>query len=870
MKKETQQAPRFAQRFLLCFLKDKLAEEVQGDLDEMYQFQLEKSGKRIANLNYWFQVINYLRPFALRHIKAPQTIYTAMYKNYFKVSLRIFARKPFYLLVNAVGLGIALSCCLAVYLMFAYNFEFDSFHDKEKQQNTYKIIARELSKTGDVIDRVDAPIPLGPEVAQDMPGVNKYTRFFMEGMTLIKDKNGFSEGVAFVDSSFFEMFDYPLLYGSYNYLKNKNYIFLTEELSRKLFGNQNPVGEDLLTYSRDNEDRLLTVGGVIRKFPDNNSFNFSALTRIEHYFRAYDVAPDDWSSWRAPSTFLELTSSLQLDNVRDQLAKYIPIRNKAKKDYKVKSYDLVPFHTKMRTHEVRSFNINLLVGREENLLLGLMAIMILLIACFNLTNTALALASQRLKEIGVRKAIGAARKQIFGQFIAETFLTMTMALMVSLVLSVWIVPEFSTLVQLDYNLNDLKGMNAIIMLVIILFLASLIAGIYPALYNSRLKPVALMNGGLKIKKTSWISRLLISFQLAVSVIFLISGILFFQNSEYQNQLDFSYDKDQLIAVNINGDEMYHLLENEISSYPSIKDLGATVSHTSHSTFEATVEVENQDYDVKAMDIGENYFQTMGFQLVEGRELDINSSTDKEHGILVNKSFLRETGIKKPFTTRVKLDEKNRTIVGVIEDHLDDIYGNREGEAFIFYPGDPEKYTRMIVKADAEDLLQVNEYLKNVWYDLFPNRIYSSRFQDDIALEDARYSNFVLGKIFLFLSILGGALSMAGIFAIAKLNVTRRTKEIGVRKVLGASIGQIINLVNREFVVLLLISSVLGGVLGAFLIDKLLDFAYEFRVPVGFIPIVVGIMIVFGIGFLTTSSTILGAATANPIKTLRDE
>ncbi len=868
--------PQWVERLLQRFGDPRTLEEVVGDLQELFPYWVEKAGPRAARRRYLWTVLRLLRPFARRRGSqvnlSSSIIPTVMLRNYFKVTLRLFAKNKVHLLINTLGLGIALACCMVAYLLFAYNMEFDRFHTPKKVARIFKIHTHSVSKSGEIMETIDAPLPLGPASSTEIAGIERYTRFARGSGFVTKERIGFREYLAFADSTFFEMFDFPLLAGDYKYFKDKSAIYLSEELAQKLLGTvEDPIGQ-MLTLSFQNEKEILvTVGGILDKIPENSTFVYNALLRFEHYLDIHDLAPDDWSDWRNPSTFLELAATESAPIVSDQLDRYLDIRNKVRQDMEVKDFQLEPFHAVFTGDEVNSGSVNI---RNESAILvifGSIAIMILLIACFNLTNTSIVMSTKRLKEIGIRKAVGAARRQIVGQFLSETLIIMAFSVIAGFIMAVLvIIPEFDAMFDFGYGFADLNGFNLFISLILILVAASLVAGVYPALFNSRLNPVNLVKGNLRIKGTNWMTRSLTAAQFALTVIFLIAGVLFFRNINFQENLWLGYEKDRLLLIDLPGESSFNILKNEINTYPKIVNVAGSYSHLNYTSWQSPVEIESQIFDIRIMGIGENYLKTVGLNVVQGSDLSASNGLEAENTVVVNKAFLERTALEDPFNQTFMLEGRRRRIVGIVENHWDNLQRSKEYEPFIFYRIKPEQYNCMVVNTEASDLTSTFHYLKKTWSKLFPNRPFDGRYQDEIVFGNSRTVNGNLGKMFLFLTILGTFLSIAGIFSLASLNINRKTKEIGIRKVLGATKGSIVALMNREFIIILLVAATIGSLGGFFLTDTLLSFLYKHHIPVGWLPVVLCAVFIFGMGYLTTSGSILRAAGANPIDALRNE
>jgi ABC-type antimicrobial peptide transport system permease subunit len=404
----------------------------------------------------------------------------------------------------------------------------------------------------------------------------------------------------------------------------------------------------------------------------------------------------------------------------------------------------------------------------------------------------------------------------------------------------------------------------------LVFLTALLAGIYPALYSSKFKPTVLLKGTVKIKGTNFLTRTLVALQFALSVIVLVGGVVFIQNTKFQEEIKFGYDKDMLITVALKGEREYEAMQAAIASNPKILSVGVSDGNIGSSTYQTPIRIDTGEYQVQAAGVGKNYLETMGLRLVQGRTFNLENSQDQDEAVVVNKAFLEKTGLTDPIDKIVTLHDIRRRIIGVIENHVDNLYRSKEMEPFIFYPAGKNQYVNLVVKTEHADLPEIQKYLEKVWKELYPTKPFESKYQEDLVLGGSRDLNANLEKIFLFITLLGGLLSASGIFFFFSLNIAKRTKEIGIRNELGASVNNIVGLLNREFTIILGIAAVLGSIGGYFLTGALLAEIYKYHIPVGIVSVVLCAAAIFSVGILTTSSTILKAAKTNPVETLRSE
>lgn len=793
-----------------------------------------------------------------------------MIKNYLFVGIRNLQKNLSYVLINTFGLGIALACCITAYLLVAFNIEFDNFHQDEKVDLIYKVHSHYNKTEGDPYQQISAPINLAPNAAMEISGIKRYTRYMKENGYVKNGDDSYSERIAFADSTFFEMFDFPLVHGSHTSFNDRHSIFLSKATATKYFKDENPVGKVLEINFPNQTEIQVTVRGVLENAPLNNSFVFDMIIRYEHFYDIYDLNSDSWKDWRDPSTLFELTAHNQAANISKQLDRYIERRNKEKTDRVVKSYQLQQFKTYYDREQIQWSQINLPLSITPMIVFLSMALMILMIACFNMTNTSIAMTAKRMKEVGIRKVVGATKWQIVSQFLFETLLIILLSLLVGLVMSNVIVPAFTDMWNLNYDMEDLSGLNLVVTLLILVFFTSLLAGIYPALSSSKFRPVLLLKGNFSLKGSTVLTKALITIQFALSIVVLIAGVVFIQNTKYQEKVKFGFDKDMVLLVNIGSEKEYKVIENDIRSNPDILEIGGTAHSVGWDSYAVPIGIDTAKYEVRHYGVGKKYFDIMGLNLTDGRLFNVESTNDLNTAVVVNQAFLKKTSMEVPLMKTIVVHEEKRHIVGVIDNHVDNLFRSREPEPAVFYPAKPDQYQYLLIRGKPENLVAIKEYVESAWKKNIPDKPFVARFQEDIMFEDLRETNTNLKKIFLFLTILGGLLSASGIFSLATLDVKKRSKEIGVRKVLGASMTNILALMNKEFIVLMMIAGAVGSAGGYFLTGALLDEIYAYHIPIGTIPVAICTVVIICVGLSTTCMTIFKAAKSNPVDTLRNE
>ena len=790
-----------------------------------------------------------------------------MLLNYLTVAIRQLLKNKMYLLINMLGMGIAIACAMTAYLLVAYNIEFDSTVDPDKVKNIVKVLHHRKDSDGDNFRELVAPVSLGPAAMNDIAGITRFSRFCSDGGYLNYGEKGFHETIFFADAAFMEMFAPTLVSGSYKSFADLNSVFLSEKFAQKYFGNEDPLGKGMLV-SINNVQLNVVVGGILRDVPFNSTFTENILMRIENYLNIYNLKENDWSTAHHASTLFELSDISSAANIADQFKKYTILRNKVNPDSRSTHYELMPFRRYLSPNDVRQSDLHLPIPFIALAIFMTLGGIILLIACFNLTNTTLALSMKRMKEIGVRKVSGSSRLQIALQFFIEITLTVSLSLVIGFAMALFIIPRFAAMWELPYGLKELNSMNIVIALMILLFCSALLAGIYPALFGSRQSPLLLFKSGKSTGGTNWFTRSLLVTQFSLSIMVLIAGTVFTQNATYQDNISFGYDKEKLITALIQGRHEAEALSHAIAAYPKIEHTSPSVHHFAFiNAWERTARIASQKFNAAVYEVGRDYFATVGLKLTSGRLFN-ERDTLQQGSIIVDENFVKRNHLSDPLETKVEIEGEAFTIVGVVTNHLTDLESHNT-ENYIYRLAKPDQYQILVIRAEASTLLETQQYINQQWKKLFPGKPLRTDLQQDIVYQEANQYNRNLSRIFFFMTILGCVLSVSGLYSMANLNIHRRTKEIGVRKVLGASVLSILKLINIEFVLILSTAILLGGCGGYMLTNALLSDLYAQHIDVSMVSVILSGLFVFLIGIMATSMTIWSTANSNPVKALKE-
>jgi len=792
-----------------------------------------------------------------------------MIKNYLKVTFRSLMKNKLFVFINVLGLAIALACCIVAYLNWEYNIKFDTQHlnaEKIYRVNFIRITNGEPIKNG------DCPMPLGGIIRQNFSQVENVIRLYPSGGNFKVGDELFRTSVTCVDPGFFNVFTFNMIHGNGDYLNDKTRIFISDELAGKHFPDiEDPVGQ-LITYINGEERIEYIVAGVFEKPPQNSSFQAEAYVHFDNCLDVGNWDENDWALFN--TTFIAVENPKDVPAIEKAMQNYVEIQNRAKEDYKVAEYYLDPFvgmAVRAERDDIWNHWTNDSLPVAAATAPGIMAILILLLACFNFTNTSIAMANKRIKEIGIRKVLGSGRKQLIAQFLGENIILAFFALIAGILIASILVPLYSQMwAFLEIKLNLFENIALLGFLFLLLLFTGVLAGSYPAFYVSRFHPASILKGTQKYGGTNLFTRILLTMQYAISIVAIISGFVFSQNAEYQKNYDIGFDMESIVFAYVSNGNDYQTYKNELTGYNKIKSIAGSAHSIASSWYTDPIIFESSELDVLLMDIGDGYLETIGASLLEGRDFIKDSQNDVENSVIVNEELVSVLNWEEPIGQRIILkDTIELYVVGVVKNiYLSGGLWNPVRPLLLRYTLE-DNYRFISVKADVENLIDVHDYMEAKWKEVFPDELPTISYMDMSKAETALI-NTNIRTIFVFLGIVALFLSSIGLFSLVSLNIIKRTKEIGVRKVLGASIPRIVNHISKEFVVILAISSILGSVAGYYLSDMLMGSIWVYYIAVGLSPFVFSILILFIISAITVGGKIIRAASLNPAYTLRDE
>lgn len=790
-----------------------------------------------------------------------------MIKNYLLITWRSMMKNRFFIFVNIVGLAVAVACAIVAFFNWEFDAKFDSHH--ARAESIYRVSSiREFENRSTLYGY--APVPLGSVIRQNIPEVEKVVRLSWSYSNFKVNDNLFPSELAYADPDFFDVFTFKMLSGNPSDLKDKSRIFLSDEMAMKLFGTADAVGKPL-TQVIGSELKEYVVGGVFKKQPSNSSFNESAYAHYENYFdEAKDVDESDWKNRN--TLFLLINDSTRVPAIEKQILPFKENNNKVREDFQISEFKLDPF-VGMPGRDER--NDTWSQTRRANPTAAvispmIMAVLVLLIACFNMTNTAIAISSRRLKEIGLRKVMGSMRSQLVAQFLGETAFICAIALLLGLFLGEVLLGGWNALWEnMKLTSHYLDNPGFLWFVIGVLASTALVAGGYPAFYISHFEPVSILKGKLKFGGTNYFTRILLGLQYAISLIAIIFAIAFYGNSLYQREFDLGFDSKGVIVAYVNNQGEFETYRNALMENKDILSVAGSKHSIFSSRINDPVKYESKQLEVDIMEVGDDYLKTMGLTLVEGRDFRKDSETDRKESVIITEKLAESFGWDKPLGKEVIwMDTVKLYVVGVVKD----VYTLglwREMEPMMMRYTTADQYPHVIVNGPVSKLQDINQFMEKKWKEIFPNRLYNGWYMNEGMAEAMTVNNNIV-KMFAFMGVIALVLSVTGLFSLVSLNIIRRMKEIGVRKVLGASIANITRIINTEFVVILVISSLLGSLASYYLVDMLMGSIWDYYQSATAFTFVASIFLMFFLSGITIGYKVFAAASMNPVNTLRDE
>ena len=789
-----------------------------------------------------------------------------MFRLFLRVALRDLIKNRMSTLINLIGMAIAFAACVMTFNQIDFRFSQDTFHTNADR--IYQI-GNVITHNGNDVTWSATPVPLGPTIEQKCPSVEAVSRISVKRVTMLTDEDAFRERVYFVDPDFLDMFDFPLVAGNEAALSDINSIMITEEMAKKYFGDANPIGKELRLRNSNNQKATVIVGAVLKNIPVKSSMQFNFLLPFENLQRWQLLPLDNWEHWTT-ATFIEMVPGQSPEQLHSQLAPYLTMQQEVNGDWGVSR---LVFHNLLDvTHKEIPIRNNILRTIETTALVSLSAIAIILIllAGFNYANNRIVSLARRFREIGIRKVIGSNRRMLITQFIGENVFFIMIALGAGLLLAQFIlIPGAMQLVT-----GGAEGFELHITPRIFLFLAAVVlitslgAGAYPAYIASRFSPVEVFKQGARHRGGSFFTRIMIGLQFAITFVAILVPVVFAMNARYQMDLDWGYDQEGVLCIPVQNGRNYELMHNALLQYPGIVSMAGSRDQIAMFIDVESVEVDGVSEETHAMQIGPGYLETMGLRIMEGRTFGREYRTDQADEIIVNEAFLKEHNWQTSYDKEVRINKEPYRVIGVLSDFHSADFDNAIAPMVLRITA-PENMRYISVRLPKGELANHAVEIKKVFRATFPDLPYGGYFQDE-AFDGFFRSNMTILGIFVFAGSAALLIAVMGLFSLVSATIHNREKEIGVRKVLGATVSQVVGLISKPMAGILTVGILISLYPGAKLLKMILDHFYAYHVDISATPFVFASLLVLVVSGATILMQSIRAAWANPIDAIRNE
>jgi putative ABC transport system permease protein len=854
---------------------------LDGDLREIYTDIYEEKGRAAASAWYWGQFLLTVPPLVIRSIFWSMI----MLRNYVKTAFRHLLRQKIYTAINILGLSVGLSCCVLIFLYVADELSYDNFHKNEK--TTFRILSRFHAPDGSIRSRGPAlPAAMGEPLKDYFPEIQRIVRFAESRAVVRRDSVINQERIYFTDPGIFQVFSFPLIKGNpETVLSERRTIVLTEAAAAKYFGNEDPIGKELtLTFSQKIQDFIVT--GVAKDTPRNSTIQFQFLVPIANMSSLeYEEALTNLGDFSTP-LYIQIKPGIDAQALSDRFPAFVR-QTFAKEFIKWREEgelkgDHIPVSLELQRLGDMHLDPDSWDGSSisSSYILGGIALIVLIIACMNFMNLSIGRASTRGKEIGMRKVIGAARRQLIVQFWSETLITFILAFLAGTALAILFLPTFNHLAEKSLLLGDFFKVYNISFLALMMVIVSGLAASYPALLMSRVQPVQVLKGKRAIGNRPIVARVLVVVQFALSIFLIISTLVLGKQVRFMTTRSPGYAKEGLVAIRLqerraeDSQKLVDLFRPKALSYPNILGAGALTNSFGIGWSRYPLDKNGQRIHVFQYRVDEGFLPTLGIELVQGRNFSREFASDSDAAI-VNQKFLETLDIADPIGHRIGEFVEgpagqypyNLNIIGVIKNFH--VLSMKHELAPVMLHMQPGWYMgTMLVRISGSSVSDSIQRLESVWEEIQPDKPFLYSFVED-DLEAQYNSEKRWSAIVRFSSLFAIVLACMGIFGLTAIAVNRRIKEIGIRKVLGARISQIFSLMTREFLILVVVANAIIWPVSYYVMHKILA-SYYYRIAIRPDVFLIAAGLSLAVSLATVSYLAIKASLFDPVKAIRYE
>jgi putative ABC transport system permease protein len=858
--------PKWADKFLAWYCRADLLEEIQGDAYELYERTAKKSKRKADLLFIW----NVLRFFRLRNMQRKRTPFAisniGMLKSYFRSGLRNITRNLAHSSINIAGLALAIGCCISIFLLIDSFYDLDSFH--QKGDRTYLAVSH--VKAGDDTERwARSPYLMGPALMAEHSAVETMTRIQKLGDLSVRyETHVFNETLWCVDSTFFDVFSYPIVNGARQPLNDKYSIVISEEKAIQYFGYDNPIGKELSVKFNDSQPIVFRVSAVADNKVNESSMRFTFLIPMEFWesYRGEQYA--SWGTW-SRSTFIVMKEGQHPSVFNKTLPAYQTLQNAANEKFQVREVEWLP----LAAVAANSYDIVDCLSWDLHpatiIVISTIVVFLLLLACFNYMNVSIASVSLRLKEIGIRKVIGGSKGQVVLQYMVENLVLCSIALIAGTALAYFfLVPAFNSLYPITVPFSFSSTSTMLLFFGGMLFIIAIISGAYPSLYVSSFNAIRILKGNEKFGSKSLFSKTMLGFQFTISFATIIFSLLSVSNRDYFETKDWGYDYRDIAYFPIHGKEQYHVLSNLVSQQKDVLSYAGSASHVGDEDELTSIQGGEKEMQATRFPVGVAYAETMNLRIKEGRLFTSDSEADARTAIVVNEALVKKMGWADALGQSVSFHGSEFEVIGVVQDFYFEDFDKVMQPALMHLVPENE-FTYFVVKSAPGEIENVVALVKNSWPSIAPDDAYLGNNQQEV------FGSFYRGtqsdsKIMYFISIIALTLACMGLFGLVSYNLSRRLKEFSIRKIFGAKTFNIFRLMSEEYIVVVASSFVIGSALGYYFMAQLHVAVYPDKMPLPQWPVLITLALMIASVLITVASQVYRVVKENPVVTLKSE
>ncbi|MBD3415262.1 MAG: FtsX-like permease family protein [Candidatus Aminicenantes bacterium] len=845
-------------------------ENLAGDFEEMYDRIYHQKGKARAVFWYFFQVI-ILFPVCMKN-----DLYWSltMIKNYLKTAFRNIKKFKSYSFINIFGMAMGMACCILIVLFVQDELSFDRYHDKADR--IVRLVDGFDVKGGLSRYYALSSAPFAPRLKKEFPEVEETVRIFpgRGRMVEYEEKKFYEDYLFFADASLFKVFTFPLIKGDpETALISPHTIVVSEKIARKYFGSKDPLNK-ILTIN--NQDYLVT--GVMKEVPENSHFFANLFASLKTLEQIPSIKKRYFQSWARHEfyTYLLLQESTSVEKLEAKLPGFIERHAAAQ----IKSILGGKLYSRLQPLTSIHLHSHLQAELEPNgdikyvTIFSVIALFVLLIACVNFINLATARSFNRSKEVGLRKVVGATRYQIVKQFLSESLLFTVMALGLSLVLVIAAFPFFNSLTGKEIGLNLFNRFFLMGSLFLILVFVGVLSASYPAFFISRYQPAQVLRQHKKTgSQSSFLRKSLVVFQFSISIVLIISTVVVLNQLDFLRNRKLGFDKEHVVVIPIRSHNIRsnaEAIKSELMQNPNVLSSTVTIGVPGGVVAGDAIQLVTEDgkktLSLDMIYTDHDYIKTMGMEIIEGRDFSKQMSTDATQAFIINEAAVRKLELEEPLETRFEWGDKRGKVIGVVKDFQFQSLRN-EINPLVIHVWLQNTFV-FAVRVRPDNIPQTLEFLKTKWKELDPAHPFDYSFMDE-TFDQIYKGEEKLGQVFSSFSFLAIFIACLGLFGLSIFMVETRTKEIGIRKILGASAGNIMLLLSKKFTLLVLTANLIAWPAAYVVMRKWLQ-SFAYRIPMepwifvlsGFIALIVALW--------TISFQAVKAAFTDPVKTLRYE